>query len=86
MPIAIRIMYTLLTTFWLVFLINLLIPLDSTVGFWIDWLGTALLVIHLLELALVGSKLKAIGRSALPDVAMVLLFGVLYWKPLLPKS
>ncbi len=79
-------MYALLTTFWLVFVINLLIPLDSTVGVWIIWLGAALFVIHVLELAMVGSTLKAIGRLALIDVALVVLFGVLYWKPLLAKA
>ena len=85
MPITIPIVYLFLTVFWGAFIVNFFMPLDANIGVWVHWLGIALLVIHVLELLLVGSKLKAIGRFTSRDIGMVLLFGVLYWKPLVRK-
>jgi len=41
------------------------------------------LVLHIIELAVVYSKLKAVGRTSSTDIVAVLAFGILYWKPLI---
>ena len=42
-----------------------------------------MLVVHVVELVLVYSKLKAAGHASLKDVVAVLAFGILYWKPII---
>ena len=54
MPTTIRIVYLFLTVFWGAFIVNFFMPLDANIGVWVYWLGIALLVIHVLELLLVG--------------------------------
>jgi uncharacterized protein YhhL (DUF1145 family) len=49
------------------------------------WAGMVFLVLHVIELALVYSKLKAVERNRTADIVAVLAFGILYWKPLLKK-
>jgi len=44
-----------------------------------------MLALHVFELVVVYSKLKAINHGTAKDVINVLAFGVLYWKPLLSK-
>jgi uncharacterized protein YhhL (DUF1145 family) len=44
-----------------------------------------MLVLHIIELVLVYAKLNAVGRGELKDVLSVLVFGILFWKPLLSK-
>ena len=74
-----------LMIFWLVFVVNLVMPLGELAGIWITRIGIALLVIHALELAVVFRGLKKIDRTAPMDVVWVLLVGLFHWKPLLKK-
>ena len=75
-----------LVAFWLVFLVNLLMPIGGEeVAQWILRIGVALLVIHALELAVVFKGLKKIDRTSPVDIIWVLLVGLFHWKPLLSK-
>ena len=75
----------LMIVIWLAFLVNLISPIGGNFGLGIYWLGLVMLVLHVLELLVVYSKLKAINHGTAKDVINVLAFGVLYWKPLLSK-
>ncbi|MDC0172143.1 DUF1145 domain-containing protein [Gammaproteobacteria bacterium] len=70
---------------WMAFAVNLLSPIGGNLGLGIYWVGLVMLVLHVLELAVVYAKLKAINHGTAKDVISVLAFGVLYWKPLLSK-
>jgi uncharacterized protein YhhL (DUF1145 family) len=71
--------------FWVAFAANLFSPIGGNLGLGIYWLGVVMLILHMLELVVVYSKLKAINHGTAKDVINVLVFGVLYWKPLLSK-
>ena len=75
----------LMIVIWVAFLVNLISPIGGNFGLGIYWLGLVMLVLHVLELVVVYSKLKAINHGTAKDVISVLAFGVLYWKPLLSK-
>lgn len=70
---------------WVAFLVNLISPIGGNLGVGIYWLGVVMLALHVFELVVVYSKLKAINHGTTKDVINVLAFGVLYWKPLLSK-
>ena len=70
---------------WVAFLVNLISPIGGNLGLGIYWLGVVMLALHVFELVVVYSKLKAINHGTTKDVINVLAFGVLYWKPLLSK-
>ncbi|XXK59756.1 DUF1145 domain-containing protein [Porticoccaceae bacterium nBUS_09] len=72
-----------LIAFWIAFAFNLLQPFDGNWSVGIHLLGIIMLVVHVVELALVYSKLKAAGHASLKDIVGVLAFGVLYWKPII---
>ncbi|XXK45791.1 DUF1145 domain-containing protein [Porticoccaceae bacterium nBUS_17] len=72
-----------LIAFWIAFAFNLLQPFDGNWGVGIHWLGVVMLVVHVVELVLVYSKLKAAGHTSLKDIVAVLAFGILYWKPII---
>ena len=76
--------YTMIVI-WIAFAVNLLSPVGGNLGLGIHWIGVVMLVLHVLELVVVYSKLKAINHGTAKDVINVLVFGVLYWKPLLSK-
>jgi uncharacterized protein YhhL (DUF1145 family) len=75
----------ILAGFWLAFVINLVLPFGGSLGTGVLWAGMVFLVLHVIELALVYSKLKAVERNRTADIVAVLAFGILYWKPLLKK-
>jgi len=75
----------ILAGFWLAFIVNLVMPLDGSLGTGVLWAGMVFLVLHVIELVVVYSKLKAAGRARSADIVAVLAFGILYWKPLLKK-
>jgi uncharacterized protein YhhL (DUF1145 family) len=75
----------ILAGFWLAFVINLVMPFGGSLGTGVLWAGMVFLVLHVIELALVYSKLKAVERNRTADIVAVLAFGILYWKPLLKK-
>ncbi len=70
---------------WVAFLVNLISPIGGNLGLGIYWLGVVMLALHVFELVVVYSKLKAINHGTAKDVIKVLALGVLYWKPLLSK-
>ena len=73
----------LLAGFWLAFVINFAMPFGGSLGTGVLWAGIVFLVLHVIELAVVYSKLKAVGRTSSTDIVAVLAFGILYWKPLI---
>ena len=73
----------ILAGFWLAFAINFVMPFGGTLGTGVLWAGMIFLVLHVIELAVVYSKLTAVGRNGTADIVAVLAFGILYWKPLL---
>ncbi|KRO92311.1 MAG: DUF1145 domain-containing protein [Proteobacteria bacterium] len=75
----------ILAGFWLAFVVNLVMPFGGSLGTGVLWAGMVFLVLHVIELALVYSKLKAVDRNGTSDIVAVLAFGILYWKPLLKK-
>jgi uncharacterized protein YhhL (DUF1145 family) len=70
----------ILAGFWLAFVINFAMPFGGSLGTGVLWAGIVFLVI---ELAVVYSKLKAVGHTSSTDIVAVLAFGILYWKPLI---
>ena len=75
----------ILAGFWLAFVVNLVMPFGGSLGTGVLWAGMVFLVLHVIELALVYSKLKAVDRNGTSDIVAVLAFCILYWKPLLKK-
>ena len=69
--------------FWLLFIINTLVPFDGYWGLSIMAVGVLIMTLHLAELAVVYQRLVVVGRADRRDVVGVLLFGVLHWLPLL---
>jgi uncharacterized protein YhhL (DUF1145 family) len=75
----------IMVVFWILFAKNLITPFEDTFGQGVFWTGVIMLVLHIIELVLVYAKLNAVGRGELKDVLSVLVFGILFWKPLLSK-
>lgn len=73
----------LLLGFWLVFIVSQFMPGITPWPSIITYVGLILLAIHAVELILVFKPLKAMGRAGAKDCALVLLLGLLHWKPLL---
>ena len=77
----------LLLGFWLVFVLNLLAPgslsISASVSQWVNWIGLAMLVVHVLEFVAMRNKLASRGHAGAVNFVQVMLFGILYWKPLL---
>ena len=71
--------------FWLVFVVNIFMPLGEVAGQWIMGIGVALLVAHALELAVVYKRLQKVDRTKPMDMVWVLLIGLFHWVPLLKK-
>ena len=70
-----------LAMFWLVALLNLFHPFAAPLGGWVNWAALALLLAHLGELLLFGSRLR--GRPGLwRQCLQVLLFGLLHLQTL----
>lgn len=75
-----------LYAFWLVFMINFIMPLMATEINYIFYVGLALLLIHAVEFAWVYKRLKQHGRAGFSDFAAVLLVGLFHWMPILRKA
>lgn len=72
--------------FWAVFAYNTFFPIADPLGSFIAWAGIILAVVHLLEYVLKKSALEEIGAGGLHGLCQTLLFGFLYWLPLLKNS
>lgn len=75
-----------LYAFWVVFVVNFVMPLFATEINYIFYVGLGLLVIHALEFALVFNRLKQRGRAGFSDFAAVLLVGLFHWMPILRRA
>ena len=84
MFLVIAVMRSGLLAFWLLFIVNTLMPLPGNWG--VMAVGSVIMALHLAELAVVYQRLALIGRAGRRDVIGVLLFGVLHWRPLLRYS
>ena len=73
----------LLLGFWLVFIVNVFLRFEVAMVLWVMLIGIALLSVHLIEFVLMLKQLRSRGHSGLMNFARVMLFGLLYWKPLL---
>jgi uncharacterized protein YhhL (DUF1145 family) len=73
----------LLLGFWLVFIVNVFMPFEGAVDQWVMLIGIAMLSVHLIEFVVMRKQLRSRGHSGLMNFARVMLFGLLYWKPLL---
>lgn len=86
MFLVIAVMRSGLLAFWLLFIVNTLMPLPGNWGVGVMAVGSVIMALHLAELAVVYQRLALIGRAGRRDVIGVLLFGVLHWRPLLRYS
>jgi uncharacterized protein YhhL (DUF1145 family) len=86
MFLVIAVMRGGLLAFWLLFIVNTLMPLSGNWGGGVMAVGSVIMALHLAELAVVYQRLALIGRAGRRDVIGVLLFGVLHWRPLLRYS
>ncbi|UVW34187.1 DUF1145 domain-containing protein [SAR92 clade bacterium H455] len=73
----------LLLGFWLVFTVNIFMPLAGAADQWVMLIGLAMLIVHLIEFFVMRKRLQSHGHSGLMNFAWVMLFGLFYWKPLL---
>ena len=72
-----------LLIFWLGFAVNFFVPFIDTELPWILWSGLAMFAVHALELMVMFKKLREAGHASIKNSLMVLLFGILHWRPLL---
>ena len=79
----IRFLKYLFLGFWVFFILNLVSSIFGISSTSIFRIGIFILILHVLELGFVYGKLKSIGRSSARDILSVLVFGLLFWRPLL---
>lgn len=72
--------------FWGVFAYNTFQPIADPTGSIIAWVGIILAVVHLLEYVLKKNALEDIGAGGLHGLCQTLIYGFLYWLPLLKNS
>ena len=68
------------TVLWILIVINLFGVFPTLMAVTLDFIGTILLVVHLLEYIVVNKKIKAKESSAFEGFYMTMLYGFLYWK------
>jgi uncharacterized protein YhhL (DUF1145 family) len=73
----------LLVGFWLVFMVNVFMPFAGTATQWIMWVGAAMLAVHLIEFVVMRKPLQSRGHTGMVNFVWIMLFGILYWKPML---
>ena len=79
----IRFLKYLFLGFWVFFILNLVSSIFGISSTSIFRIGIFILILNVLELGFVYGKLKSIGRSSARDILSVLVFGLLFWRPLL---
>ena len=72
----------LLLLFWVVFIVNFIQPVHAAVL----PIGVFLAAIHLLEFIWQRKALQQAGEPNLQALAQTLLFGILYWRPVLKQE
>jgi putative membrane protein len=70
-----------LAMFWLVALLNVFYPFAAPLGGWVNWAALAVLLAHVGELVLFGSRLRGLPLLWWQRL-QVLLFGVLHLQTL----
>ena len=69
--------------FWVAFAYNFFFPLPEPSSSVVSWAGIILAFTHVLEFAFKKAALDAIGAGGAHGFSQTLLFGFLYWMPLL---
>ena len=64
---------------WLLIIYNIFMPLAGTLGQILTWLGTILLLAHLIEFFVFREKIKAKGDDTAKSFLMTMVFGFIYW-------
>ena len=72
--------------FWLCFAYNTFLPFPEPSSSIIAWCGIILALVHVIEFVLKKSALDEIGAGGTHGFYQTLLFGFLYWLPLLKKK
>ncbi len=82
-PLVIQALKLSLMVFWLVLLISLFIPFPEGTQLRLEQVGVILAAVHLLEFALQRQRLEAIQAGGMGGFIQTMLFGFVYWHPLL---
>ena len=77
MKVFLQVGKTAVAVFWLLVLVNLLSPLNKPVDLLLNVLGGLVLLAHVVELAMFGSRLRGQANLTLQRV-QVLLFGIFH--------
>ena len=72
-----------LVCFWLAFMVNIGMPFAGAADQWVMLIGLAMFIVHLIEFFVMRKRLQGSGHSGAMNFFLVMLFGILYWKPLL---
>jgi uncharacterized protein YhhL (DUF1145 family) len=72
--------------FWVAFTYDFFYPFPEPFTTVISWSGIILAVLHLMEFVFKKAELDAIGAGGLHGFCQTLLFGFLYWLPLLKQT
>src|SRR3989344_6166480 len=77
MKVFLQVGKTAVAVFWLLVLVNLVTPLNKPVDLLLNVLGGLVLLAHIVELAMFGSRLRGLANLNLQRV-QVLLFGIFH--------
>lgn len=77
MKVFLQVGKTAVAVFWLLVLVNLVTPLNKPVDLLLNVLGGLVLLAHIIELAMFGSRLRGLANLNLQRV-QVLLFGIFH--------
>jgi uncharacterized protein YhhL (DUF1145 family) len=58
-------------------------PFAGAADQWVMLIGLAMFIVHLIEFFVMRKRLQGSGHSGAMNFLLVMLFGILYWKPLL---
>ena len=72
--------------FWLCFAYNFFFPFPEPFTSVVAWAGIILAVVHVIEFALKKSALDKINAGGVHGFCQTLLFGFMYWLPLLKSK
>lgn len=72
--------------FWLVFAVNTFQPFAEPATSIIAWAGIILAVTHVIEFLIKKKDLDTINAGGVHGFSQTLLFGFVYWVPLLRKA
>jgi uncharacterized protein YhhL (DUF1145 family) len=74
------------TLFWLVYVLNFFVPWFASGRTIIFWAGNVMAIAHLFEFLIKRKPLHEAGESGVDSFVQTMLYGFLYWQPLLKKA